>query len=326
MRLQIRRPNKSSLIFFLIGCVVFFEIIIMSPRLLEKESADPEAEAALQAVTESTKDTIEQKMRGVHLVENSEHEKGWELFANEAVGTANSQWVVKNVKVQFFSDNKSNYVVTGDVGEIDGNTKDMVIHGHVTTLSSNGYSFNTDTIRYSAKDKTMTSVDKVLMQGPADKSGGGFKLTGERLLVEMAKNKMSILDKIVANKVIKDKNFNLTSSRADFSNKNQEATFSGDVNMKLGSSFVKAPTAIFNYSAVTKSLEKIVLSDKVEFTDADKKGFCKEIEFDLNENRMTMRGQPKVLQGEDEIKGHEIVFIDGGKKVKINKSPEQSQQ
>jgi len=34
---------------------------------------------------------------------------------------------------------------------------------------------------------------------------------------------------------------------------------------------------------------------------------------------MTMRGQPKVVQGEDEIKGHEIVFLDGGKKVKINK-------
>ncbi len=33
---------------------------------------------------------------------------------------------------------------------------------------------------------------------------------------------------------------------------------------------------------------------------------------------MTLRGQPKVQQGEDEIVGKEIVFLDGGKRVKIN--------
>lgn len=330
MPLQLRRPSNSKLLFILIGCIVFVEIIITSPRLLEKESTDTEAEAvsesdsAVAAVTDS-KDTVEQKMRGVHLVENSAHEKGWELFAVEAVGTANSQWVVKKVKVQFFSENKSNYIVTGDLGEIDGNTKDMVIRGNVTTVSSNGYSFNTDSIRYVAKDKIMTSNDKVVMQGPSDKSGSGFKLTGERFLIDMVKNKMSILDHIVAKKTMRDKNFDLTSNRADFSNKSQEASFAGDVRMKLGTTFVKAPLALFIYSAVTKSLETITLSDKVEFTDADKKGFCKEIEFSLADNKMTMRGQPKVLQGEDEIKGHEIVFLDGGKKVKINKSDTQKQ-
>ena len=321
MPLKIRRPSNSKLLFTLIACIVFVEILITSPRLLEKESADPEDESdsAITADTDGNKDTVEQKMRGVHLVENSAHEKGWELFAVEAVGTANAQWVVKNVKVQFFSENQSNYIVTGDLGEIDGNSKDMIIRGNVTTTSSNGYSFNTDSIRYVAKEKIMTSNDKVLMQGPSDKSGSGFKLTGERFLVDMVKNKMSILDQIVAKKTMKDKKFDLTSKRADFSNKNQEASFAGDVKMKLGTTFVKAPLALFIYSAVTKSLEKIILNDKVEFTDADKKGFCREIEFNLADNMMTMRGQPKVLQGEDEIRGHEIVFIDGGKKVKINK-------
>lgn len=295
----------------------------MSPSLLEKSNDDyVDSEKISQADDQPKGAAVEQKMQGVHLVEG-DNEKGWELFANEGVGTSDLQWVVKNVRVRFFNENKSSFTVTGDVGEIDGESKDMMIRGNVKTSSSNGYSFKTDTLRYSDKQKIMTSVDAVLMEGPADKSGAGFRLTGEKLLVDIVKNKMSILDKINATKVINEKDFKLTSVRADFSNKSQEAIFSGDVKMNLGTLDVKAPIANFNYSNNAKSLVKIILKQGVEFVDTDRKGSCQELEMDLVENKMTMRGQPKVQQGEDEIRGYEIVFIDGGKKVKINKLPKQ---
>jgi LPS export ABC transporter protein LptC/lipopolysaccharide transport protein LptA len=292
----------------------------MSPSLLEKKDDNDYTNVDKVTSTDPLKKSaIEQKMQGVHLVENNDREKGWELFANEAVGTNDFQWIVKNVRVKFFNDNKASYTVTGDIGEIEGESKDMIIRGNVKTSSTNGYSFKTDTLRYLAKQKIMTSVDAVLMLGPPDSSGNGFKLTGEKLLVDIVKNKMSILDKISATKNINKKDFKLTSVRADFSNKNQEAIFSGDVKMNLGSFKVKAPLANFNYSNNTKSLTRIILKQGVEFVDADRNGTCNELEMDLVENKMTMRGQPKVQQGEDEIRGQEIVFLDGGKKVKINK-------
>jgi LPS export ABC transporter protein LptC/lipopolysaccharide transport protein LptA len=324
-RQHLKQISKSSIVIYLIAVVVFFEIIVMAPQVLEKENQDHVSEDLdLSYLAQENKNAVDQKMQGVHLVENSENEKGWELFANEATGTADGQWILKNVKVQFFNDNMSNYTVTGDLGEIEAKTKDMIIRGNVNTTSSNGYSFKTDTLRYIAKQKIMTSVDKVVMQGPADNSGSGFHLTGEKFLVDMVKNKMSILDKIVAKKKINSQHFILTSARADFSNSNQEATFVGNVKMNLGTLFVKAPMALFQYSGAKKMLEKIIMNDQVEFSDTDKKGFCKELEFYLIENKMTMRGQPKVVQGEDEINGHEIVFIDGGKKVKINQAPKGS--
>lgn len=321
-RLNLKQLSKSSVVIFLIAIVVFFEILVMAPQVLEKENQDHVGENIdLNYLEQENKNAVDQKMQGVHLVENSENEKGWELFANEATGSSDGQWVLKNVKVQFFNDNMSNYTVTGDLGEIEAKTKDMIIRGNVMTTSSNGYSFKTDTLRYISKQKIMTSLDKVIMQGPPDNSGSGFYLTGEKFLVDMVKNKMSILDKIAAKKMINSEQFNLTSARADFSNSSQEATFIGNVQMKLGTLFVKAPMALFQYSGAKKMLENIVMNDQVEFSDTDKKGFCKEIEFNLIENKMTMRGQPKVVQGEDEINGHEIVFIDGGKKVKINQAP-----
>jgi LPS export ABC transporter protein LptC/lipopolysaccharide transport protein LptA len=316
--------NKYSVLFLLLVLFIFIEIIIMSPSLLEKKDDDGYT-AVDKAMPQDPqkKKAIEQKMQGVHLVENNEREKGWELFANEAVGTNDFQWIVKNVRVKFFNENKATYTVTGDIGEIEGESKDMIIRGNVKTSSTNGYSFKTDTLRYLAKQKIMTSLDAVLMEGPPDKTGNGFKLTGEKLLVDIVKNKMSILDRISATKNINKKDFKLTSVRADFSNKSQEAIFSGDVKMNLGSFNVKAPLANFNYSNNTKSLTRIILKQGVEFVDADRNGTCDELEMDLAENKMTMRGQPKVQQGEDEIRGQEIVFLDGGKKVKINKIQKQ---
>jgi lipopolysaccharide transport protein LptA len=143
-------------------------------------------------------------------------------------------------------------------------------------------------------------------------------LTGVGLLVDILKDKMTILDQVETEKIIDKKNFHLTSMTAEFSNVNQEAYFSGNVKMKLGPSRAEAPNAYFTYSNKTKALEKILLNHGVKLFEEDKKGTCDELEFDLIEDKMTLRGQPKVQQGDDEIQGQEIVFLDGGNKVIIN--------
>ena len=46
--------------------------------------------------------SIEQAMKGLHLVETSEGEKEWELWADEALAfKAEQQWTLENVKAIF---------------------------------------------------------------------------------------------------------------------------------------------------------------------------------------------------------------------------------
>lgn len=306
--------------FALLVVFIFLEILFISPKILEKPTEDLSQYQKIQALAQSKKkDSVEQKALGVHLVENDDNQKGYELFATEASGTSDAQWVLKKVKVQFYSDNNTSYTVKGDVGEIDGATKDIIIRGEVLTTSTNGYQFKTDSLRYTAKDKTMKSTDSVFMQGPPDSKGSGFNLRGIGLQVDIKSNKMTILDSVEADKIIDAKEFDLTSNTAEFYSSSQEALFSGNVKMSLGSTEIKAPRARFFYSDVLKALERIVLSQGVRLKDTDKTATCSELEMDLREDKMTLRGQPKVQQGEDEISGQEIVFLDGGKKVKINK-------
>ncbi|MFZ3228704.1 MAG: LPS export ABC transporter periplasmic protein LptC [Pseudobdellovibrio sp.] len=291
----------------------------MSPRVLEKKNEDLTQYQQLQALAQNQKkDAVEQKMTGVHLVENDENKKSWELFASEGSGTSDAQWVIKKVKVQFFSKDNMSYTVMGEVGEIDGTTKDMIIRGDVLTTSTNGYQFKTDSLRYSAKDKMMRSSDSVFMEGPPDTKGAGFKINGVGLEVDIDKNTMNILSSIEAKKKIDQKDFRLTSDRAEFSNTNQEALFTGNMKMKLGESNIKAASAQFFYSSLKKSLDRILVTGGVSLTEADKKATCRELDINLPEDKMTLRGQPKVQQGDDEINGQEIVFLEGGKKVKIN--------
>ncbi|OFZ30372.1 MAG: LPS export ABC transporter periplasmic protein LptC [Bdellovibrionales bacterium RIFCSPHIGHO2_01_FULL_40_29] len=291
----------------------------MSPKLLEKPTDSISQYQKLQALAQNQKkDAIEQKALGVHIVENDENKRSYELFASEASGTSDAQWVLKKVKVQFFSENNSSFTVMGEVGEIDGTTKDMIIRGEVLTTSTNGYQFKTDSLRYTAKDKIMNSTDAVYMQGPPDSKGSGFQLRGNGLRVDIRNNKMEILSQVAASKSIDNKKFNLTSQTAEFYNSSQEALFMGQVRMVLGESKIEAPRARFFYSNLQKSLERIVVSQGVRLVEKDKIATCNELEMDLVEDKMTLRGNPKVQQGEDEIRGQEIVFLEGGKKVKIN--------
>ncbi len=322
-----KKINKSGILFFLILFLIFIQVLIMNPKDIGSPNQDPKTVEEIQkmAVSQNKKSnqkSVEQQMKGVHLVENSNRMKGWELFAEVANGSADAQWVLKKVKIDFFAEDQSSYTVTGDVGEIDGATKNILIRGQVITTSTNGYSFKTNDLHFIAENKSLKSDDSVVMNGPADQTGGGFELNGIGFVIDLNKNKMSIMSSVQAHKVIKEKNIDLNSESAVFSNKNQEGQFSGRVRLKYDKSLITSPEAFFKYSSTEKKLKTILLKDKVTIKESDRVGSCQELEIDFGNDaegdQMILRGSPKVQMQDDEITGNEIVFTDGGQKVKIN--------
>lgn len=324
MLLRKFKLNKISLILSIIIGLIFIQALLIAPQEIspsETNSKSSLTKAQLEKLARQNdqRKAVEQKMVGVHLVENSDNAKGWELYADEASGSGDEQWILKKVKVEFFNDNESSYVVSGDVGEIDGQTKNMVIRGHVITQSSNGYQFETNDLFYVATEKKLKSENAVRMLGPDDKNGEGFRLDGQGFMIDIIKNKMFIESDIQASKEMNGKKFNVKSKSAEFSNKNQEALFSGDVVMKFDQSVITAPMAFFKYSEKAQALESILLKDRVTLVDTGKSAVCRELLMNLLEDKMTLSGQPKVQMGTDEIQGDEIIFLEGGKKVKMNK-------
>lgn len=310
----------KNLLFIGLLVFLFVEILIIFPNKLEhqeeqeKEAAQTAAQSGEQAAQGS------QSMQGVHLVESQSGTRDWELFANSATGSqAAGTWRLKTVRVLFYNKEKVEFTVTGDTGTIDQKLKDINIVGNVVTRSENGYSFKTPSIYYSSKNRQIRSPEQVIMSGPRDKAGAGMFLKGSRMVVYVDDSKMVIEGTVSAQKPMQEgKVVEVSSDGAEFSGKHREAKFLGAVRMSYDGMKLEGPEASFLYGA-GDLLKAVNVRGGVKVSDVDKYATSDSVNLDLLADKYTFKGKPKVIQNNDELSGEEIIFLDGGKKVKVEK-------
>lgn len=300
----------SFLFLFLGG--IFFQILVGFPTDLDQ--SQPVSEAGL-----GFEDEITQKMQGVHLVESLEGSRDWELFAEAAEGSEGSgAWSLKSVKVFFYNEEKVDFTVTGESGRIDSKTRDLTIEGKVVTQSANGYRFQTPSVSYNSKSRKIFSPDFVLMTSPADSRGGRMKLEGFQMSASVDEAIMRIESRVQARKPFRDgKDFVITSESAQFSGTSQSAQFFGDVQVQVGAVKMQGPEAEFVYKSGVNLLDSVVLKGGVRLQDEDKFATSEVVSFDPTKNQFEFNGSPRVVQNADELTGDKIIFLDGGKRVKI---------
>lgn len=293
---------------------VFFEVLIVFPQKIEKSRM-----TEINKLTHPDEQQAEQRMSGVHLVESKSGMKDWELFSASAETFKNKpEWILTVVKVIYFNQNQQEFTVTGDRGFVDTQTKNMVIVGNVKIQSVNGYEFSSKEVFYKSQLRQIQGPHPILMRGPKDEQGEGLHLTGNSMLVFIDQSKMQINDGIHAEKANREgKSFVLTSQTAEFSVKNKSAKFIGVVAMEYGKLKVQGPEAAFNYGSGKDILSSIQVSGGVRVSDEDKYATSESVYLDLLTNKFTFTGKPRVFQNNDEISGDQIVFYEGGKKVKV---------
>lgn len=326
----------KNLIFIGLLAILFVEVLIIFPSKLEHED-EAEVRARVEAQKEEQRvekerlasggqpresdNLAEQKMEGVHLVESQQGTRDWELFAKAAEGSHNAgNWKLSDVKVYFYNNEKVEFTVTGDTGSIDAKSKDLSIVGNVVTKSENGYSFKTPSVFYSSDKRIITSPQEVIMQGPRDNATQGMSLKGQKMQVFVDQSKMIIKDKVSATKPEKNgKSIQVVADGAEFSGRHHEAKFLGSVRMSYDNMKLEGPEASFIYSKASNILDSIRLSGGVKVSDVDKFATAESVNFDLLSDQYVFKGRPKVIQGNDELTGEEIVFLDGGKKVRVDR-------
>ncbi len=321
----------KNIIYTLLLVGLFVEVLIIFPDRLEIPS-EPEAPRITRSGEElSSSDGFqeqpesnvqsEQKMQGVHLVESQQGRRDWELFSASAEGNqGKGSWNLKKVRVLFYNQEKVDYIVTGDEGSIDSRNKDLYIRGNVITKSANGYTFETASIYYNSAERVINSPELVTMKGPGDERGSGLILKGTHMQVTVDDNRMIIHKNIVAEKQIKNnKKFQVVADSAEFSGKNREARFLGKVSINYDKMKIEGPEASFLYNKGANLISSIQVKGGVKVSDADKFASSENLDLDVLNNKFTFRGKPKVIQNDDELTGDEIIFLDGGKRVKVEK-------
>jgi LPS export ABC transporter protein LptC/lipopolysaccharide transport protein LptA len=306
--------------FILFGALVLLviQIVLIAPRQIRDESQqETRKTTAPEAPTGG--DSLDQKMRGMHMVETREGAKEWELWSEDANTTrVRDISELFQVKALFFSDSGATFTVTGNKGTVEAKTKNMHLNGDVVTRSSNGYVFKTTSLDYNSTTRELTTDAAVEMLGPRDASGHSLRLTGVGMKALMNEASMEVLHEVKAEKTMDNsKKAYIKSNRSLFSGKHKMAKFSGDVILDMDNMRITGPEAQFEYDPKKDSMKSVVFTGGAKVSDAEKFATAQNLRVDFETNKFVFRGSPRVVQNNDELRGEEIVFLEGGKRVQV---------
>jgi len=123
--------------------------------------------------------------------ETREGVKEWELEAASAQYFKEDGTVVfEKVRAAFFGKNEQTYSLEGEKGRLNTQTKAIEAFGGVKLETSDGYSLETQSLRYQADHRELSTEDAVEMRGPQG------KITGTGLIVHLDQQRMKILRQV----------------------------------------------------------------------------------------------------------------------------------
>jgi lipopolysaccharide export system protein LptA len=158
------------------------------------------------------------------------------------------------------------------------------------------------------------------MFGPSDVQGPGMTVTAKELRGFVDDSEIDLEGNVIAQKKLNSGHlFQLHSGKAQFNGRFYLAHFRDQVVIEYDQMKLESPEASFQYKSQENLLDSVELKGGVKLNDLDKYATAEQIKIEPETNRIVLTGSPRVVQDQDELLGEQIVFIDGGKKVKIEK-------
>lgn len=128
------------------------------------------------------------KLDRVHYTETREGMKEWELEAASAVYYREQNTLaLEKVRATFYGKNQETYVLVGEKGRYNTQTKVIEVYDGVKVDSSLGYQLRTQGLRYQADQRELSTSDPVEMKGP------DMQVEGVGMVVELNRQCLRIL-------------------------------------------------------------------------------------------------------------------------------------
>lgn len=304
---------KFAFIFLLL--VLIFELFIILPGKINEQAQQKDVKKVALEQPGS-----EQNMETVHLIESKNDKKEWELLADRAEGVlGQGAWKLKKIKVIFFTEEGATYTVYSDFGQLMSDTKDMKLYGSVLTKASNGYEYFGEDLEYKAQEKTLFTPNKIKMLGPKDADSRRISLRGEQMLIQLEKSLMIIEKNVNADREMQQgKVVSIRSNKAEFSAVNNMARFANRVKVFYDGMNISGPEAFFSYGPEKGDLPtELFVNGGVVVEDAKRRAHSDNLKIDFLTEEYTFKGSPKVEENGDVLTGQEIIFLQGGERVKV---------
>lgn len=304
--------------------LLLVQVVLIAPSQIRDSVRDTETKAAVMPTPDLNRSGsgVDQSIREMHMIETKEGRKEWELRSDTASSiNSNELLELEGVKAVLFSDNGVTFNVTGKKGTVQVKSKNLRVEGDVIIRSSNGYVFRTPAMDYDSEARRMSSAGAVEMVGPKDVKGHALKLTGTGMQALLDESSMEVLRDVRAEKSLdRGRKALIKSHRSLFSGKDRTAKFMGDVVLDMDAMRITGPEAHFQYDSKRDMVKSVVFTGGARVSDSDKWATAQNVSVDFDTNRFVFRGNPRVVQNNDELRGEEIVFLDGGKRVQVQRA------
>lgn len=127
------------------------------------------------------------RIKDVHINETLKGDLRWQLDAEQAeVFDAEKKTRMRNVKVTLFQKNRV-WVVTGNEGEMQNESRDVTLRGNVEVASDDGLRLSSDDLHWKTEGKRLwTDGPVTLVKDQTTITGRGFatEMEAERALIE----------------------------------------------------------------------------------------------------------------------------------------------
>lgn len=308
----VQHSFQNLLISLLVGVVVF-EFVVLFPKDLADQS-----NVKLYRRTEDVQQ-FDQIAQDLHLMEVNSEKVEWELWSSRAdKRTGQDIWGLNDVNAKFFGKKENVFTVHGQNGSVSESRNQMQISGEVETISTEGYKFKTESILYDPVAHALYSPGEVEMEGPADKDGQGLRLRGSGLRAMINQRKTEIASNVYATKMVSaGKKVVIRSEQAEFSGEERVARFTGKVEINYGEMKIRGPYAEFQINPKSLGMDRLVMNKGAMLKDPDRTATAQKLVADFPTQKLTLDGNPRVVQGEDVLVGDQIIFLDAGDRVQV---------
>lgn len=183
-----RRVKIAILIsIVLVGGIVLLRLWV---NLRERKAFEKLSEVP-KISTDGADTRADTRLEKIHLVEDKQGQKTWELEATSAQQYQDQNMLVlKDVKVTFFSKEGRVFFLSGKEGKVYQDSKNMEIFGDVVLTSDDGYSLKTQSISYNHKENKARTSDPVEIEGEQ------LRLEGRGMLVDMEAKTFKVLSQV----------------------------------------------------------------------------------------------------------------------------------
>ena len=146
-----------------------------------------------KALLKIMSDRVDLQVRDVHYTEVGDSGMKWEIRADAARYQKKENLALfDKLAIKLVMKDGMTFVMTGDHGRLNTESRDMEIEGNVGIVSENGDRFATDRLRYRNADKVIETDQPVVMENET------VRVSGVGMVVTLEGKKVSILSQVRA--------------------------------------------------------------------------------------------------------------------------------